>query len=114
MYLLLLSFSFLIDLGMHKPGFVYIITNKLRTTLYVGVTSDLLARLWQHKEHFYRGSFSDRYNLTACVYYEAFDSIEEAISREKTIKKWRREKKDELINSVNPYWKDLWYELQKQ
>src|SRR5437867_4096455 len=98
---------------MKRGGCVYIMTNKLRTTLYIGVTADLIARVQQHREHFFNNSFSDKYNLTICVYYENFSSIEEAIYREKEIKKWRREKKDALINSINARWMDLWDEIKK-
>jgi putative endonuclease len=97
---------------MTKGGSVYIMTNKLRTTLYIGVTSDLYHRILQHKDHTFKNSFTDKYNLEYCIYYENFFSIEEAILREKQIKKWRREKKEMLINSVNPHWTDLWGEIQ--
>ena len=82
-------------------------TNKNRTTLYVGVTSSLASRVYEHKTHLHKDSFTDKYNLELLVYYETFHSIEEAIAREKEIKKWRREKKDNLINAMNPDWKDL-------
>lgn len=88
-------------------------TNKLKTTLYIGVTSDLQARIRQHKNHFFKGSFTDEYNLEYCVYYENFFSIEEAILREKQIKKWSRLKKEKLINSINSNWVDLWIEIEK-
>lgn len=97
---------------MERGGSVYIMTNSTRTTLYIGVTSDLRTRILQHKEHFYKGSFTDQYNCTICVYYENFGSIEEAIAREKEIKKWRREKKDRLITSLNERWEDLWKEIE--
>ena len=79
--------------------------------MYIGVTSNLLARTQQHKEHINTASFSHRYNLEHLVYYKNFYSIEEAISREKELKKWRREKKETLINAMNPEWKDLWEEV---
>jgi putative endonuclease len=91
-----------------RGGSVYIVTNKSHSVLYTGVTSDLRSRTEQHREHFYKKSFSDRYNTEKLVYYELFGSIEEAIAREKEIKKWRREKKDALIKSMNPAWNDLW------
>ena len=93
---------------MERGGCIYIMTNKHKTTLYVGVTSDLLSRVFEHKQHKYPGSFTAKYNLEYCVYFETFSSIEEAINREKEIKKWRREKKEVLINNVNPEWNDLW------
>jgi putative endonuclease len=98
---------------MTKGGSVYIMTNKFKTTLYIGVTSDLQIRIRQHKEHTFKDSFSDKYNLEHCVYYENFFSIEEAILREKQLKKWSRIKKENLINSLNPSWIDLWVEIEK-
>jgi putative endonuclease len=96
---------------MQKGGCIYIMTNKNKTALYIGVTSDLIARVQQHKQHVFKNSFTDRYNLEYLVYYENFPSIEEAITREKEIKKWRREKKEKLIHSQNPHWRDLWEEI---
>jgi putative endonuclease len=96
---------------MKKGGAVYIMTNKNKTTIYIGVTSNLRNRIIQHREHYFKSSFTATYNLTCCIYYESFFSIEEAIAREKVLKKWRREKKINLINSFNPEWKDLWEEI---
>ncbi|WP_316786306.1 GIY-YIG nuclease family protein [Pedobacter frigiditerrae] len=93
---------------MERGGCVYIMTNYNKTVLYIGVTSDLFSRILEHKSAKYPNSFSARYQLKYCVYYESLFTIEEAIGREKQIKKWRREKKDDLINSINPDWKDLW------
>lgn len=97
---------------MQRGGSMYIMTNVTCTTLYIGVTSDLRGRVLQHKEHFYKGSFTDKYNCTTCGYFEHFGHIEEAIAREKEIKKWRREKKDRLITSMNPTWEDLWKQIE--
>ncbi len=96
---------------MHKGGHVYIATNKHRNVLYTGVTSKIINRVYQHKTHFYKNSFTDKYNIEYLVYYEWFGRIEDAISREKEIKKWNRQKKIDLINSLNPEWKDLWNEI---
>ena len=96
---------------MQKPGYVYMVTNKHHTTLYIGVTSELLGRIYKHKTHFYKNSFSDRYNIEYLVYYEYHGAMEYAIAREKELKKWSRKKKDALINSINPEWKDLWDEM---
>ncbi|MEJ6980418.1 GIY-YIG nuclease family protein [Pedobacter sp. P351] len=96
---------------MEYGGCIYIMTNKHRTTLYIGVTSHLLNRILEHKEHKYPSSFSAKYNLEYCIYYEFFSRIEEAIGREKEIKKWRREKKVALIKTLNPEWVDLWEQL---
>jgi len=98
---------------MVKGGYIYIMTNKYKTTLYIGVTSDLPSRILQHKQHFYPNSFTAKYNLTYFIYYEHFHSIQEAISREIELKKWRRQKKDQLINKLNPAWGDLWKEINK-
>lgn len=89
---------------MDNSGYVYIMTNKNRTTLYVGVTNDLCRRVYEHKNHLVKGSFTDKYNLEYCIYYEEFSSIEMAIKREKKIKKWNRQKKIDLINKKNPAW----------
>jgi putative endonuclease len=91
-----------------KQGWVYIMTNKHNTTLYVGVTSNLYNRVQQHQHKHYPDSFSAKYNTDRLVYYEMLYSITSAISREKEIKKWRREKKDALIDSLNPKREDLW------
>lgn len=93
---------------MKRGGSVYIMTNINKTTLYVGVTSELRNRIWQHKNHHFKNGFTDKYNLELCVYYENHLMMIEAILREKEIKKWRREKKNALINSLNPDWNDLW------
>ena len=98
---------------MERGGCIYILTNKWKTTLYIGVSSDLRSRIIQHREHLYTNSFTDRYKLEHCIYYEQYSSIEEAIVREKQIKKWRREKKEILINSINPQWVDLWAEIKE-
>ncbi len=92
---------------MKKGGVVYMLANKANTTLYVGVTSDLIKRLDEHKSGKYSRSFSNRYNLTKLVYFEGFHSIEEAIAREKQVKAGSRKKKDLIISTVNPNWNDL-------
>jgi putative endonuclease len=106
------KFAIQITLAMTRGGSVYIMTNKLKTTLYIGVTVDLYTRIRQHKEHYFTNSFTDKYNLEYCVYYENFFSIEEAILREKQLKKWSRIKKENLINATNPQWEDLWVKIQ--
>lgn len=95
-----------------KPGFVYIITNKYQTVVYTGVTSNLPQRILQHKNKKYPKSFSARYNLGILVYYEQFQWIEDAITREKQIKAGSREAKNNLIRSINPTWKDLFEEIE--
>ena len=74
--------------------------------MYVGVTNDLVRRVYEHKNKIYEG-FTKKYNLKKLVYFELFYDIKEAILREKEIKKWRREKKNSLVESKNPSWKDL-------
>jgi len=96
---------------MHYGGCIYILTNKSKTTLYIGVTSDLKNRIYQHKSNHYPSSFSAKYHLNICVYYEAFLRIEEAIAREKQLKKWNRNKKEMLIQKLNPAWNDLWDQI---
>jgi len=95
-----------------KPGFVYIITNHNNTVLYTGVTSDLHERISQHKQKRYPDSFSARYNLNRLVYFEPFQMIEDAITREKQIKAGSRAKKVKLIESINPGWEDLYYRIE--
>ena len=92
---------------MEKLPAIYIITNKARTVLYVGVTSNLPERIAKHKQGYYEG-FAKKYNCTDLVYYEVCDDMESAILREKQIKKYRREKKNNLINSMNIEWLDLY------
>jgi len=88
-------------------GFVYILTNKNKSVLYTGVTSNLKERIEQHKHRKHPDSFSARYNLNKLIYYERLDTIGEAIIREKKIKGGSRKKKLDLINSTNPEWNDL-------
>jgi putative endonuclease len=92
---------------MSKIGYFYIMTNKNKTTLYVGVTNDLCRRVYEHKKHLIKHSFSDRYNLEYCVYFEEFEYFDLAIRREKEVKKWNRKKKEYLITKVNPEWNEL-------
>lgn len=94
-----------------KPGFVYIITNKYQTVVYVGLTSNLPQRILEHKNKKYPKSFSARYDVNLLVYYEQFQWIEDAIAREKQIKSGSRAAKNKLIRSINPTWKDLFDEI---
>lgn len=90
-----------------KKYYIYIMTNKYRKVLYIGVTGYLEQRVWQHKTHQIRKSFTDKYNCEYCIYYEEFDYINDAIDREKELKNWSRKKKEDLINTVNPEWREL-------
>lgn len=94
-----------------KPGFVYILTNKKHTTLYVGVTSHIVQRINQHRDKVFPHSFSAKYNLNKIVYYEVFQDIGDAIGREKQLKAGSRQKKLDLIHSANPEWNDLYDEI---
>jgi putative endonuclease len=93
-----------------KSPSVYIITNAHNTTLYIGVTSMLNQRIYQHKNKLVKG-FSAKYNLDKLVYFELFENMESAILREKRLKKWRRDWKNKLINELNPDWLDLYLQL---
>ncbi len=86
--------------------YVYLLTNEYNKVLYVGVTNNLQRRLYEHK-HGSNEGFSTKYNAHKLVYYETTDDVEAAIAREKQIKGWTRQKKEALINSMNPKWRNL-------
>ena len=90
-----------------KTYFTYIVTNKKRGIPYTGMTNNLKVRAWQHKQNIVKG-FTSRYNLDKLVWYEEYQWVQDAIAREKEIKGWSRKKKIELIESMNPEWKDLY------
>ena len=89
---------------------IYILTNKKEGTLYTGVTSNLTRRIWEHKNRITQG-FATKYKLTRLVYFEVFDEMYEAISREKQIKAGSRKAKIKLIESINQEWRDLYSEI---
>ncbi len=89
-----------------KTYYVYIITNKWNTTLYIGMTNDLQKRMYEHKQKFVEG-FSKKYNLNKLLYFEETNNVRVAIEREKQLKKWRRDKKLTLIKRINPKYDDL-------
>ena len=89
---------------------VYILTNKPRSTLYVGVTNDLVRRIYEHRTDAVKG-FTKRYGLKMLVYFEQFDSPQLALQREKNIKHWSRAWKLELIEGANPKWRDLYSDI---
>ncbi len=91
-------------------GYVYILASKRNGTLYVGVTSDLVRRIWEHKNDSVDG-FTKRYGVHKFVWYEEHGTIEDAIQREKNIKRWRREWKLDLIEQLNPNWRDLYDDI---
>jgi putative endonuclease len=90
-----------------KVAYVYIMTNKRNGTLYTGITSDLIKRVWQHKNNVIPG-FTAKYKIHKLVYYELHEDIREAIRKEKNIKAWRRKWKLQLIEKLNPNWDDLY------
>jgi len=93
-----------------KQYYVYIMTNSRNTVLYVGVTNDLIRRVYEHKEKLANG-FTGKYNVVKLVYYEILEDIQNAILREKQIKAGSRQKKVQLVNSMNREWHDLYGEL---
>tara|TARA_A100001391_G_C4850474_1_gene219567 strand:+ start:50 stop:343 length:294 start_codon:yes stop_codon:yes gene_type:complete len=95
---------------MEKGGFVYIMSSGRYGTLYIGVTSDLVRRVWQHREGETDG-FMQKYDVKTLVYFECYDDIASAIAREKAMKKWNRSWKVRLIEERNPVWRDLWLEI---
>ena len=90
-----------------RDYFVYILSNKTDSTLYIGVTNDLLRRVWEHKEKSAAG-FTAKYNVNKLVYYEVAGDVDVAIAREKQLKGWNRRKKEALIDAMNPEREDLW------
>ena len=95
---------------MEKQPAVYIAASNRNGTLYIGVTSNLPARIWQHRNHLAPG-FTATYRVARLVWYEVHESMEAAITREKQLKKWNRAWKIRLIEGSNPYWNDLWPDL---
>ena len=91
-------------------AFVYILASKKNETLYVGVTNDLVRRVWEHKEGVADG-FTKRHKIKQLVYFEQFDQIEAAITREKQLKSWKRLWRIRLIEKANPNWNDLYDEI---
>ena len=91
--------------------YFYILANSTNEVLYKGSTNDLVRRMYEHKQHLHKDSFTDTYNITRLVYFESYDDIREARDRENQIGKWSRAKKDKLISKMNPKWKDLYWDL---
>ena len=91
-------------------SYVYILTNKANTLFYIGISGNIKTRLFQHRKHLIKG-FTDKYNITKVIYIESFNSIIEAIEREKQLKGWKKEKKIELIKTLNPNFKDLYEDI---
>jgi|SRR4030043_22903 len=90
----------------NEKYYVYLLTNWNNKVIYVGITNELTRRIYKHKNKMIKG-FTEKYNVKKLVYFEETQDINTAIEREKEIKKWRREKKNRLVNSMNPNWDDL-------
>ena len=95
---------------MNKQPSVYILASKRNGTLYIGVTSDLVKRIWEHKNNMVEG-FTKRYGVHQLVWYELHENMEFAIQREKQLKEWKRKWKLELIETNNPNWQDLYHTI---
>ena len=91
--------------------YVYILTNKHHTVLYTGVTNDLIRRVYEHKNHLDKGSFTAKYKVTKLVYFEETSDVRAALEREKQIKSWSRDRKTDLVFEMNPHWVDLYDRL---
>lgn len=92
--------------------FVYILANETNVAIYIGVTNNLVRRVYEHKNKIVKG-FTEKYNINRLVYYEIASTPTVAIEREKQLKSWSRKKKNELIHSFNPEWDDLYYKIAK-
>lgn len=95
---------------MGKQGYVYIMASRRNGTIYIGVTSDLVRRVWDHRQGTVAG-FTSKYGCKTLIYYETHDDVREAIRREKALKEWKRAWKLELIEEWNPTWRDLWSDI---
>ena len=91
--------------------YVYILTNEQGNVLYTGVTNDLIRRVYEHKNHLDKGSFTAQYNVEKLVYFEVTSDVTAAIEREKQIKGWNRKRKNKLVESKNPNWIELYDDL---
>ncbi len=89
--------------------YVYILTNENRNVLYTGMTNDLIRRVYEHKHHLDPKSYTAQYNVTRLVYFEETSDVQSAIAREKQIKGWNRKRKNQLVESKNPAWDELYY-----
>ncbi|MDP3043555.1 MAG: GIY-YIG nuclease family protein [bacterium] len=95
-----------------KKYYVYILASKRNGTLYIGVTSDLSKRVYNHQQGVIDG-FTKKYKVNILVYYEIYDYVNDALNREKQLKKWERKWKIELIENINPCWMNLYYDLEQ-
>ena len=88
--------------------YVYILSNRLNTVIYTGMTKDLVRRVYEHKHHLDPDSFTAKYDVTKLLYYESTSDVKAAIEREKQIKGWNRKRKNKLVESKNPSWAELY------
>ena len=88
--------------------YVYILSNSHKNVIYTGITNDLVRRVYEHKQHLDKSSFTSKYNVENLVYFETTTDIDSAIAREKQIKGWNRKRKEKLIETINPNWNDLY------
>ncbi len=93
-----------------KLYYIYILASKRNGTLYIGITNDIVKRIWEHKEKLVQG-FTKKYDVDILVYFEQFTDVKDALKREKALKKWNRRWKLELIEEKNPNWNDLYNDL---
>lgn len=91
--------------------YVYILTNANKNLIYIGVTNNLIRRVYEHKHHLDKGSYTARYNIDQLVYFEETSDVEAAISRERQLKGWNRVRKNRLVESKNPEWKDIYTQI---
>ncbi len=91
--------------------YVYILANNTNTTIYTGMTNDLIRRVYEHKQHADPNSFTAKYDVTRLVYFDSTPDVYSAIQREKQIKGWNRRRKNELVSGMNPKWEDLYESL---
>ena len=91
--------------------YVYLLTNRTNVTLYTGVTNDLRRRIWEHRNHADPGGFTAKYGVGKLVYYEMTSDVNAALEREKQIRSWSRKRKNQLIETSNPGWKDLYPDI---
>jgi len=98
-------------MGQYRQYYLYILTNRYNEVLYIGMTNNIIRRMFEHKNKLVEG-FTQKYNLTKLVYYEIATDVKSAINREKQLKNWHREWKINLITEFNPEWKDLSKEIQ--
>ena len=96
---------------MDTPSYVYMLASQRYGTLYIGVTSDLVKRVWEHRNEFFGDSFTQRYAVKTLVWYEEHGDIVAAMAREKQLKKWERKWKIRLVSSENPMWRDLYGDI---